>query len=309
MFLGSNQEGWHSSMHNQTDNSDANFEEAVRKRIAKSLGEISRSLTYFSIDMEGKVTPSAEFQMDLRAFETRADLLHQLVNSVCPSQAYTGIWDGWLSGKGKPFDGPKLPKVGSAKENPAQTLHRASDRVAKARRKVDELEADDPIEAKRLMHAEAIEKAALCWIITDHLLNIVKPIFAMGPAWTVMRAISSVRTRSEHLMKSGPTASSRWKWLETEETEDRKKETRKMLHALDFWAGDPVFEIALRYAILDVVNRFEPLEEEARRDGRHPRPEERQKYSINPESATDAEAVLRGHKIGKHPPHRYDAVY
>jgi len=46
-------------------------------------------------------------------------------------------------------------------------------------------------EEARLVSIKAIEDGALHWHVVDNLLTVIASVFAMGPAWTIMRSLST----------------------------------------------------------------------------------------------------------------------
>lgn len=290
------------------DSPDGDTDE-MDKAVAIAIAEIKTCLSHFVLDSRGNLTPSAELQLDIRASETRANSLYELIAAVCPDEAYIGVWDCWLSGKQKPFEGPKLPKVGPSSENPGQTLKRAVDRVAKHEEKAGAGHGGNTNQVVQLEHVRAFEKAALHFIISQELLKSLMPIYAMGPAWTVMRAISGYSSADAAEPTVDPFDSLDIEEAAFQASQRRAKETDAILQGLDFWSGDPAFEHALREAIVDVVKRFEPLEGQHERDGRRHRSKARMKNTINPEGSADAKEVLRRHRRNKRPPTRHDVMW
>lgn len=247
-----------------------------------------------AINANAELSSQAELQIELREAGARQDLLHDLVDSICPEKVNPKIWQDWLAGGKSPFGNGKLAKTGTAAEKPNLTMSRGTTRVRAQEKKIDRLKAELAAEESRLDYFEAIEKAALHWHVTDQLLSIIAPVFAMGPAWTVMRALSA--HPPEELVDE-MTA-----FFDDEDKEvDAKKfrgeyaeETAKILVGLDLHSGIEEFEQRLRKAIKQVVEEFDDRKDLLAKDGRRKRSAERMKTSANPEGLEDADDFLRG---------------
>lgn len=260
--------------------------EAIR-RIAMHLHEKA-------IGSRGELSPLAQEQLDLRNVDERRDYLERLIQEVVPSRANMGLWSEWLQGGKSPFGNGEVRKVGTAKEGPSQTANRTSGRVEVQRKKVARLRTELESEESHLEYLKSHDKAALQWLVTNHLIEIMSGIFAMGPAWTIMRALSG------HL--SDEEAHLRTLLYEGEEKHEEVKaeralymdEARKMMENLDRWSGDPEFEQSLRKAVLGVVDIYAAMGDEAIANGRRRRSETTARETINPRGMESARDVIFG---------------
>lgn len=127
-----------------------------------------------------------------------------------------------------------------------------------ARERVERARAELAYAEQALAYQEALDRSLLDWCVTDHLIQLLSPVFAMGPAWAIMRAIAP-HLSDEHgdamtlILEDDKDARAdaikelRDKW---------KVQSNEAMEVLDFFAGNPEFEGELRDAILDVTYRF-----------------------------------------------------
>ncbi len=141
---------------------------------------------------------------------------------------------------------------------------------------------------------KALECGALQWHVTDNLISIMEPAFSMGPAWTIMRAVSSyvsdedaIRATPMFLGDEKPEAMAKYR-------EIRLNETREILNALDWFSAYKPFEEEVREALLNVVREFADRRSEAAADGRRPRSEKTMKEQPHPKAMADAEEIIAG---------------
>lgn len=266
---------------------DADLTEAI-KSIARHLYE--RALT-----ATGELSPDARFQLAIREAPDRRNLLEQLIVEICPNGVDAAVWSTWLRGGKSPFPERPLKKVGLATEWPSATLLRTTPRVTKQEKKIERLREELEAEERHLAYLKAHDNAALHWLIVDQLIGIMAPAFAMGPAWTIMRALSAHLPDEEakHLTRHALDEHERQRAIE-EYRDLRKKETDAMLAVLDHFSGHPGFERALRAALQNVVKQFEPRRDEWTKSGRTPRSRTAIQKTAHPEAQQDRGRVLDG---------------
>lgn len=269
----------------------------------EAVSKIASHLASIASGTNDKLVPSAQFQIDVRSVENRETILNQLVLEVCPSWVNPDAWLAWLQGGVSPFI-PKTEKAGRQSENPAQTLQRKTKSVVTQEKKVAqaqrELEASQralALAEDQLAYVKAYESAALHFQVVNELVQIMAPAFAMGPAWTIMRALTSY--------VSDDAADKATYMFFGEDKLDaivdyrkiRVRDTREMFEALDLFAGVPDFEEAVRAAVLKVCKDFEPRREEVVSNGRRPRSERAMKTTAHPDAQSDADEVLEGLQV------------
>lgn len=278
-------EEWTGGGENRPSESEENVIGAVSK--------ITNHLARMASGLDGNLLPNAEFQIAVRDPEDRAKILEQLVLEVCPAGVDQAAWRAWLHGGKSPFEiKPRKPAPG--KERPAQTLVRSSNAVSSQMKRIDRARADLEEAEQQLAYVKAYENAAVHWYVVDQLLDIMRPAFSMGPAWTIMRALSSYvsdeaadRATPSFIGEEKPIGMSKYR-------EIRLSETREMLASLDWFSGYEPFENELRDAILRVVREFDHRRSEAATDGRRPRSEKTMKEHPHPKAMADAEQVIEG---------------
>jgi hypothetical protein len=249
-----------------------------------------------AIGPAGELKADAATQMALHSDEERAKLLDELVLNLSPPAFDLGQLSSWLDGGSSPFPKKGLDKVGKECEWPGQTLVRSAPRVSRQSKRVEALKAELAAEEQKLAYAQAHERAAIQWFVTDHLIKLISPVFAMGPAWTLMRAVSG------HLPEEvGEAATS---YLEGNQKEqalgkmrsDRVMESETLHAALDFFSGAGEFEEAVRGALLKVCRDFDKRREEFATEGRRSRSKKARQTEVHPKAQNDASDVLDGLK-------------
>ncbi len=262
----------------------------------EAVAQIASHLARVAVGPDGKLQPGAEFQMAIRGKEERSETLERLVLEVCPNGVDGARWKAWLDGGRSPFE-DKPKKVAPGAERPSQTLVRSSNKVRGQEKKVERARQDLEDAERELAFVKAYENAAVHWYVVSQLIDIMEPAIAVGPAWTIMRALSSYA--------SDDAADKATNMFVGGEKEDaivyfrkiRARDTREIFEALDLFAGVPDFEEAVRAAILKVCKDFEPRREKVVSTGRRPRSEKAMKTTAHPEAQGDADDVLEGLQV------------
>lgn len=217
------------------------------------------------VNPDDTLTLEAEALQALRSYPDRMQILQELVGSLCPPEIAVGHWQEWLTGGAEPVGALKFAKPTNIDRSTGKVLDRADKarvsvarRVAQARKKVDA--AQDALRQAETDAAkiEANEKAALFWTITDSLLATMQPAFALGPAWTIMRAISS-HLGAEEVGKIAAAAFDEEDRMSMMAQAIRRKQESSdhLLEVLDTWCGDPNFERDVRAALLAVTKKYD----------------------------------------------------
>jgi hypothetical protein len=259
----------------------------------KSIAQIASHLAKTAIGPDDKLLPKAQFQIDVRSNGSRKKILEDLILEVCPEGVNPDVWNSWLRGGRSPFIG-KPAKAGHASERPNQTLTRATSRVDSQEKKIAALRQNLESEERQLAFVKAYENAAIHWYVVDQLVEIMEPAFALGPAWTIMRSLTSyvsdeAADRATDIY-FGEEKIESLVWYR----KIRERDTKAMFDTLDWFSGYEPFEEAIRNAVLKVCKDFESRREEASRDGRRPRSEHAMKTSAHPRAQHDADEIIAG---------------
>lgn len=269
--------------------------ESVEDGRVAALAQLLAHVTSTAIGHDGVLTPQAKAQIDLRDADERSKFLENLLVEVCPNGVDPDLWEGWLNGGTHCF-GERLKKAGPGAEKPIQTLTRTPPRVVKQEEKIAEMRAALEAEERRLIYYKAHQSAALQWYVTDHLISIMAPAIAMGPAWTVMRAISGYMS-AEDAHRNTLLLEGKAKDRAIQDFRGQKQaESDELMEALDHWSGDPGFEKDLRAAIKNVIADYADRREKRVQSGRPRRSHEKMRTTIHPEAKMDAKDVLSGLK-------------
>ncbi|EMD81797.1 hypothetical protein C725_2845 [Pacificimonas flava] len=126
------------------------------------------------------------------------------------------------------------------------------------------------------------------------MISMMSAAFAMGPAWTLMRAISGYMS-DEEVDRMMPFHDSDEKaHAAKNHRAEKQQETDAILETLDLFSGDNSFENELRAAIKEVTARYAGTRSERVPNGRRRRAASKIKSSINPEAKMDSKEVLEG---------------
>lgn len=212
---------------------------------------------------------------DLRKAPDRVQLIDQLASDIRPEGVSVNLWVDWLTGGRAPLDANALQRPVASKESAGRLLSRAAlhtsvadKKVAAAKDKIAKAEAELAAATQEALVIRATEAACLQWAAGQQLLSYMSEVFAMGPAWTILRSISSFISISEEEVEKMPKSQ---REAYDERAKERTKETDDLLVGLDFFCGDRRFETAIRMAILKVIEDFAYTRREMEEEGAKPR--------------------------------------
>lgn len=243
--------------------------------------------------------PNTASLIALRRQETREEVLRSLLEGLCPDEVNPELWMVWFKGGKDPhfvsetarsrLHKPRVDRsTGKALSHSTKRIQSASKKVEAARRDLEEAE-------RELAAEKAFDAAILQWAVSEHLVDIMSPMFAMGPAWTIMRAVSAYAPpellEAETALAPDPK---RRQAAQDAFLRERSESTERMLAVLDLWSGDADFESDIRAAVEDVVKRYEPRAKERAAKGVRDRSAAARRGSVRPETATERSEVLDG---------------
>ena len=271
--------------------------DAVRSTGADAETEITAKVLALvqklAVDPAGGGSAGMRAVENLRGHAEREAFLREMVMNFRPPEADPELWLRWLSGGAEPF-APRLPeKPHFSQANTKREIERASKRVAAARERIAKAERELATAQSAAASSLEFESSLIAWALMEQITSLVAPIFAMGPAWTLMRVVSPYvpddQMRDELLLETHEPSRRRLEETVRQEYADMSK----VLHAaLDFWAGDKDFEADLRKAIKSVIKKYQSREADARADGRKVRSQNDAKNSVRPDSAAARHEVL-----------------
>lgn len=210
-----------------------------------------------------------------------------------PPEADPELWLRRLSGGPEPF-APRVPEKPQVSQvNTKREIERASKRITAARDRIAKAERE--LSAAQSVAASALEfeSSLIAWALMEQITSLVTPVFAMGPAWTLMRVVSphvpADEMEDESILEDHEPSR---KVLEQKVREKRIELSKKLHAALDFRAGDKDFEVELRNAIKSVVDKHQPREAVARANGRNVRSQNEARNSVRPDSAATRHEIL-----------------
>lgn len=268
---------------------------------AKAAVELAAGLVRIARDEHGELSGDGEVLKALREDGGLDDLFVRVFSSLCPEDVNRKLWVEWLQGGKGPYEPPKVRKKKETTVRPSVAKTRASGRVTEMESKVREAKAELEVAERRVAKVERellavknVERAELLWHVDRHFGNHLAPVFAMGPAWTIMRSLSS-RLPEEVL-------ESETEFMTPKEVEravvklkqKREDETSLMMETLDFLSGDIKFEEDVRSALVEVCKKHEKRFEDAKKEGRRRRSQANQSSTVNPRAVDGFDEVLDG---------------
>lgn len=208
----------------------------------------------------------------LRTVEGRNEVLRDFALRVMPPAVDPTLWIRWLNGGEAPLSSTRnmVSPVGQGMhirrslERQSKVVQTAAAQVKKAKLDFDSAQraADEAArkladcEAK-LEHVQVRDAVFIEHLVTKHLMDSVSPVFAMGPAWTLMRAasahvdldalaeemvlITDPKKRDAHISKV---------------VHEREVSSQVIMTTLDQWAGDYDFELAVHEALHALSVRY-----------------------------------------------------
>lgn len=256
--------------------------------------EATRLLNKILISKRGELTPEAQAQIALRSDEERGVTLERLVKELTPREVSPAMWREWLAGGESPFGSRRLKKPVKLQHGTGKAIARGPKSLKPHRERVEKARAELANAEETLAYHEALDKSLMEVSVYDHLVKLLGPIFAMGPAWTIMRALSGhASDKLADDMTCFYDGKAKERAIRTFRAE-YAEETAKMLIGLDYFSGIEEFEDGLREAIKGVVEEFDSRKDSVVTDGRRRRSVERIMTSINPEALDGADDILGG---------------
>lgn len=201
--------------------------------------------------------------LELEQQVDRTEILNCLIEQVRPRRADPDHWISWMDGGSFPTE-LNMTRPMPSSQRASRAIGSASRQAARAMAKVDAAKlALSNAEAERDA-AHAVNAAQTHFAIAYQLVDVMRGVFAMGPAWTLMRAVSRyVPQDTAAFAAMTPEQQQVFK----AKLDDHAAKTNRNLVALDFWCGDPDFENYLNVVIHRAINTFRSFEPERERSG------------------------------------------
>lgn len=212
---------------------------------------------------------------DMSSDEEKRKVIHELALRIMPEAVDPSIWGHWLSGGPPPYSPNALVSptpagvaMGRARFRQSRALMSAGATLEKAEKRHRQLvseaqkaEKDLALAKEEFALVKAKDSAIVEYLVTKHIAEVLSPVFAMGPAWVVVRAVSahvdqSVLERDMVLIKK---PAEREAFIERRRNE-RRASSDDILESLDYWAGDPDYEDDIHEALHKIAMRYKGLE-------------------------------------------------
>lgn len=229
--------------------------------------------------------PASEFLASLSREPARAELIDLLIRAAVPARPDAPRWMKWLCGGAAPhvdddlLEGTEANDYDAGLRHPrtrygqsAGRLADESDRaVGRSAERIRKLQAEIDIERRKIDHADGIRRAAVAYALFDGLARRLWSVFALGPAYTLMRAVSDHVVGKRVLDANGGACEAGV--IAQVYAQEEAKQVRDTLAAL---VGDGDFERDLYDAIKGVVARHSAREPEISEK----RAEQRRRFAI-----------------------------
>jgi hypothetical protein len=177
---------------------------------------------------------------------------------ILPDEIDAGQWLDWIEGgaapvAGKPLVDPSRGQKKSARgawQSAVRLRDTAAQDVATARENLALAEARHALCEQAVKEADAHLRAAVCYRLLIDESRIMAGVFAMGPAFTLLRAVSAYQRRDPVFEATLDEHGRAW----IEDHIDKREDTAQtIMEQLDFFAGDAKVEIKLHRAIHKVL--------------------------------------------------------
>lgn len=226
----------------------------MRPEVAAGFAKVMAELTLLS-----KEDPLAvERVAELADGSVRAERLMTAVLEILPAEIDAEQWLAWIEGAsfgdgGRVLLDPDKGRQKSARgawQSAVDLRDRMACDVATCRQKLVDAElllgqAEHAVKA-----ADAQLRAVVCYRFMIDASKLVNRVFALGPLFTIGRAIS-VYQRRDAAFEEALDATAR-AWID-EHLANREDTSRRVLELLDLFAGDAAIEIKLHHAIHKIL--------------------------------------------------------
>lgn len=222
-----------------------------------------------ALTRDGEDAPSVLRRvMQLTSEVGRGDLAIDLLYAMTPDIADPDLWIDWIEGGRSPLARLKAPQFDDRKENSGRKItdarsavERARETTADARSRLDQARAEAAAADEALRAAEDAEKRALdvargltAWAYLNEVSNLASTVFAMGPAWSMMRIVSGYLREDPEWEKtlSETNLKNLIRWKST-----RAERSREMLLILHNLSGQARAEAVLFEEFYDILKKHE----------------------------------------------------
>lgn len=218
--------------------------------------EVARWMAPFLSDEHG-ITPGARMAANLRTEEDRHRTLDPLIASLTPRDVDPVAWRRWLAGGRLPVSRKEIEQVTAPGRARSQKLLKAGARVKTAAGRVSAARARLDAAEAALVQEQNFETALLQQVVTGHLVEALAPMFAMGPAWTILRAIAAEPEQEDVERALNGIALRNVAAVEKQVRDERADYHQTICEGLVRHGDNEEFRATIRLAILDAVNWYD----------------------------------------------------
>lgn len=233
------------------------MDEMIDKQMAPEVAHAFAQL-FATLATDASYAP-AEVERIAPYFEraTRDSHLLQLLCDLVPNSVDAGQWLEWLEGGPPPADCSVQNPDAGRKPAARGAWHSAREKRRGAQRRVEQIQeqlaaAQEELAAAKLREAETDHhlRVTVVAMILRTINRTVSSVFAMGPAWTLMRAASGY-LQSDPGFEAGLDDTN----LErvASRRQSRPQESMELMDLLDRYCGDERLELNLHRAILTTL--------------------------------------------------------
>jgi len=224
---------------------------------APELAHLARLIAPLVSDDRGKIHPTARLAVELRTQEGRHALLDPLIAMLVPPNMSSTLWQHWLRGGRPPMTKGDVPRISAPGKAQSQKLSKAGARVTTAAKRVDRMRKEVEEAEAQLDRERQIETALLQQAVSMHLVEALAPMFALGPASVIMRAIREEIDEDEIAVEMTGVAPAKYDREMEVLLEERKAGTRTIHEGLVRHGQNGTFRLDLRNVIQGTIERYD----------------------------------------------------
>lgn len=225
--------------------------------VSPELAHLARLIAPLITDDGGEIELTARLALELRTQEGRHAILDPLIAMLVPPNMSSALWQRWLRGGRPPMTKADVPRISAAGKAQSQKLSKAGARVTTAAKRVDRLRQDLEEAEAQLDYERQVETALLQHAVSMHLVDALAPVFALGPATVIMRAIREEMDEDEIAVEMAGVSAEKYDRMMEMVLRDRISGTRAIHEGLVRHGGDCNFRLRLRDVIQGTVEGFD----------------------------------------------------
>lgn len=268
-------------MSDETDDFESDDAGAGLAAAKPTAGQRARAAILASEDQQKR---QSRLHQKVEELGLGADFVQDFIGSAQPADVDTTAWVDWLYPETRPH-------LADQKSAARRKLDSSRGAVSKHRSKVATARAALALEEEALAKAEAKEAQILGQLVLDRVFNRIRAVFAMGPAWTIMRVLSPAfdpETGRLLTVESGSSTAAA-----ARNPQGRAHALNQILMTFDRLSGNIDFENDMRKTFFEATHKWQAKVLDLP-DGSTRRNMKTAHTTVNPKAVSDANQVLDG---------------